>query len=344
MAARTTYLSICSGGGGLDAGVGLALPDSRCVCYVEREVTEAGVLAKGIESGWLDDAPVWSDLLTVDGRAWRGLVDGIVGGYPCQPHSYAGKRLGEHDERNLWPAVARLVHDVSPDWTFFENVPGISRFYWDTIRPDLRALGYEVAEGIFAAEAVGAPHLRERLFWLAYRQSERRRSSGTDNGQRAAENARDDGEQLADARYGAGSAEQRQQPQERPEVAGRGFDALADAEQRGLREQAAAGRHGATTAAGGAGEGVGDAECDGRHGRPTGCSEQSRRAFPPGPSDADGWQRWLSEWPGTEPAVRRDADGLAFRSDRLRVLGNGVVPLAAAHALFSLSAGRGVAL
>src|SRR3990167_2370101 len=169
--ASPAYVSICSGGGGLDLGVRLALPDARCVLYVEREIVAAAVLAKGIAAGLLDDAPIWSDIFTFDPRPWRGKVDCLIGGIPCQPHSYAGKRLGDADERDLWPVTARLVHDLSPGWCFFENVPGILRDYWRRIRPDLQALGYEVTEGIFSAEEVGAPHLRERLFWLAYRPS-----------------------------------------------------------------------------------------------------------------------------------------------------------------------------
>ena len=86
----TNVLSLCSGGGGLDLGLRLAT-GARAVCYVEREVTAAGVLAKGIEQGILDDAPIWSDLLTFNARAWRGRVDCVAGGFPCQPHSYAGK-------------------------------------------------------------------------------------------------------------------------------------------------------------------------------------------------------------------------------------------------------------
>lgn len=339
---RTTFISLCSGGGGLDAGLRLAVPGARCVCYVERELTEAGVLAKGIEAGWLDDSPIWTDLLSFDARAWRGRVDGVIGGFPCQPHSYAGKRLGEHDERNLWPAVARLVYELSPAWCFFENVPGIAAFYWRDIRPDLQALGYEVEEGIFSAEEVGAPHLRERLFWLAHRQRE---------------------QQDECAAKGRSQVMAGEWPDRPPGCCG---GAVADAEQRGLRVPAPAGRDDTSAVARTAGEELGNTrsarwpttngrdehsgqepatrgcdlvDADERASRLTRGSESAfAKAFPPGPSDRDGWRRWLDEWPGTQPAVRRDADGLAWRGDRLRVLGNGVVPLAAANAYLTLSA------
>lgn len=288
-------LSLCAGGGGLDLGIRLAVPDARTVLYLERDVVEAGVLGKGIEAGTLDDAPIWSDLLTFDGRAWRGLVDCVAGGFPCQPHSYAGKRLGEFDERNLWPAVARLVFDIAPEIAFFENVPGISRYFWSDIRPDLQALGYEVAEGIFSAAEVGAPHLRERLYIMAYR-NEPRLSV------------------IAEPR-----------PHSRRSDINNGDPELAIADDCAR------------------GEGLGDTLGDGRRSGAAGCSEPSRRAFPPGPSDATGWRDWLADWPGTEPSVRRDADGLASRADRLRVLGNGVVPVVAGHAWRTLSARLGIA-
>ena len=297
-------LSICSGGGGLDAGLKLAVPGARTVCYVEREVTEAGVLAKGIESGWLDDAPIWSDLLTFDGAAWRGRVEGIVGGFPCQPHSYAGKRLGEFDERNLWPAVARLVCDVAPEFCLFENVPGIMAYYWRDIRPDLCALGYEVTEGIFSAAEVGAPHLRERLFILAHRN-------------------------------GVGDAD---------------GDSVGEAEDisgwQCVEGQRAQGRAATSESGAGVGDGARWAQAGAGGRLDAGSQPQARgRVFPPGPSDADGWREWIESGESApaetnaESLLRRGPNGLAWRGDRLRVLGNSVVPLAAAHAWCSLSHG-----
>lgn len=98
-------LSLCSGIGGLDLGLRLALPQARTVCYAEREVYPAAVLAARIADGALDDAPIWSDLRRFDGQPWRGVVDCIIGGYPCQPFSLAGKRLGTRDPRFVWPHI-----------------------------------------------------------------------------------------------------------------------------------------------------------------------------------------------------------------------------------------------
>lgn len=165
-------LSLCSGAGGLDLGVHGALGGrARTVCYVEHEVTACEVLAARIADGALDDAPIWTDLHTFDARLWRGRVDGIIGGYPCQPFSVAGKQLGAADPRHLWPRISAIVRDVQPTWCFFENVRGHVRIGLREVRADLRCMGYDVHAGIFSAAEVGAPHQRERLFILAHRES-----------------------------------------------------------------------------------------------------------------------------------------------------------------------------
>ena len=115
-------LSICAGAGGLDLGLRMAEPTARTVLYVEHEATACLQLVARMEDGSLDPAPLWTDLRTLDGRPWRGVVDCIIGGIPCQPHSIAGKRLGAADERDLWPDTARVIGDVRPEWVFLENV------------------------------------------------------------------------------------------------------------------------------------------------------------------------------------------------------------------------------
>ena len=162
-------LSLCAGSGALDAGLKLALPAARTICYVENEITAAGILAKGIANAWVDDAPIWSDLKTFDPKPWRGLVDGIIGGYPCQPFSTAGKRLGKDDPRHLWPFIQNIIQSTKPQFIFCENVEAhLKNGYFNIVRPSLERNGYAVAEGIFTATEVGAPFLGKRLFWLAY--------------------------------------------------------------------------------------------------------------------------------------------------------------------------------
>ena len=162
-------LSVCSGIGGLDLGVAAALAgDVRVVAYVEREFQACRLLAHRMAEGRLPVAPIWTDVHTFPADTFRGVVDGIIGGYPCQPFSHAGQRRGQDDDRHLWPAIARLVGAIGPAWCVFENVSGhLSLGSYEVIR-ELQGLGYTVASGLFAASEVGAPHKRERLFIVAH--------------------------------------------------------------------------------------------------------------------------------------------------------------------------------
>jgi DNA (cytosine-5)-methyltransferase 1 len=160
-------LSICSGIGGLDLfarSLGW-----RTVAYVEKDEYRQAVLHARMRDGRLDRAPIWPDLRTFDGLEWRGLVDAVVGGFPCQPFSKAGSRRRENDSRNLWPDVARVISEVRPLGAFLENVPGLLHApYWGTILGDLAGLGYDVRWDLVEAAAAGAPHRRERLWFLAH--------------------------------------------------------------------------------------------------------------------------------------------------------------------------------
>lgn len=169
-----TVLSLCAGYGGLDLGFHRAFPGARTVCYVENEIPAAAILAHNIEKGQLDDAPIWSDLKTFDARPFRGRVDAVLGGYPCQPFSVAGQRRGAEDPRHLWPYIARIVDVIRPKICVFENVRGHIRLGLSEVLGELGRLGYRVRAGIFSAAEVGAPHRRERIFILAYRPGGRR--------------------------------------------------------------------------------------------------------------------------------------------------------------------------
>ena len=160
-------ISICSGYGGIELGL-REIIDVRTICYVEIELPTATILATRMEEGHLDKAPIWSNLKSFSTEEWRGKVDILTGGFPCQPFSVAGTKLGEDDPRNLWPDTARLIRGLGVPIVFLENVPGILRYYYDTIRPELREMGYEVTEGLFSAAETGAPHKRQRIFILAY--------------------------------------------------------------------------------------------------------------------------------------------------------------------------------
>jgi DNA (cytosine-5)-methyltransferase 1 len=157
---------------------------------VEREAFAVATLVAQMQNGNLDEAPVWSDLGTFDGRAWRGAVDCVIAGLPCQPYSAAGKRRGHDDERAIWPSFMRVVEECEPAVVFLENVAQFVQ-YFRPVGERLCALGYRIEAGIFSAAEVGAPHRRERFFALAYRENERRKRSG-DSWERRARSENDD--------------------------------------------------------------------------------------------------------------------------------------------------------
>ena len=161
-------LALCAGAGGLELGLSLALPGYRAVCWVERDAYAASSLVARMEEAALDDAPVWSDLAAFDGRPWRGAVDIVTAGWPCQPFSVSGKRRGSADERHLWPHVRRVLVETGAPLLFAENVPGHVSLGLDVVRADLQDLGYDVEAGLFSAAETDAPHERRRLFLLAH--------------------------------------------------------------------------------------------------------------------------------------------------------------------------------
>src|SRR5690606_9288555 len=149
-------LALCAGVGGLELGIRIAEPGARGVCYVEREAYAAAILAARMGDGWLHPAPIWSDLGTFDPGPWRGIVDCVASGDPCQPNSVAGRRLGADDDRWLLDHVLRVVEAIRPDRFFRENVPGNADGQLAAIVPALEGMGYRVAAGIFSPAELGA--------------------------------------------------------------------------------------------------------------------------------------------------------------------------------------------
>ena len=134
-------ISLCAGYGGLDLGVHIAEPGYRTVGYVEREAHAAATLVARMEDEALAPAAIWDDLRSFDGRPWRGRVDLVSAGYPCQPFSQAGHRRGAADPRHLWPEVARIIDEVGPRWAFLENVAGHVTLGLGDVAQDLRGMG-----------------------------------------------------------------------------------------------------------------------------------------------------------------------------------------------------------
>ena len=363
MAVHTpNVLSLCTGGGGLDLGIKLARPDFRTVCYVEREAFAVSVLVAAMELGGLDQAPVWSDARTFNGRPWRGIVDCVIGGIPCQPWSYAGSRLGTADGRDLWPDACRIIGEVGPGGVFLEEVSGFTRYFHERVGADLRGMGYRTAEGLFSAAEIGAPHERRRFFVLAYSDSGLQRiGRGGMEGDLLLEGGRHEGQfgldspsgELADA-SGPGRPEAEPLPRRRPSQSIPVLVAqeLADADGCGREQEGMGGTIPTGLQAGLCRQQLPDAEREGSQGlgwpREAQPFTTVRGLFPPKPSSTDEWAYLLDQMPETEPAICRMADGMAglveppallgHRGPRLRLLGNGVVPLVAAYAFRALAA------
>ena len=242
-------ISFCSGYGGIERGLDLAGTDHRVLAYVEIEAFAIANLANKMESGELDAAPIYTDLKTFPAHLFRGCVDLITGGYPCQPFSAAGRRKGEEDPRHLWPYIREHINAIRPTKCFFENVEGHISLGLSSVLSDLEEDGYSTTWSIFSASEVGAPHQRKRVYILA-------------------------------DTIGA-----------RTEV---GISRSIRSDQEGIS------------------------------GKPVDRGGEQR-----------GWQNGMS-W-SIEPNVGRVVDGCADRVDRIRMLGNGVVPQTAAKAWRTLN-------
>tara|TARA_R100000315_G_C5233368_1_gene144434 strand:+ start:1103 stop:2116 length:1014 start_codon:yes stop_codon:yes gene_type:complete len=325
----THTLSICTGYGGIELGLKPIMPRIRTVCYVENEVGASKILGARIRDGILDDAPIWTDLRTFDAKAWRGKIHLVTGGFPCQPHSIAGKKQGADDPRELSGEVLRIAEELGCPTLFLENVETIKRFYWDNIRPKLHRLGYKTQEGIFSAEEVGAPHRRRRFFILAYHDNSRVSTFGYE-GQRK-------------------RSERTEERQDRSlfELAGQGQDAQLEntivngnrGGSQGLYQEDRTRRSDSTVQTQGSSINLGDTSIERLEGngfaRQTKSCERSRTVplYPPRPDDTRGWERVYTEMQTLIPTFCRVVNGSTPQVDgQLRAIGNGVVPAVAGKA------------
>ena len=187
-----THASLFSGIGGPEVAAAMLGWENAFHC----EINQFG---KTILDYWFPDSVSYEDITKTDFRDWRGKIDVLTGGFPCQPFSYAGKRGGQKDERYLWPQMLRAIDEIRPTWVVGENVAGIitmveggvltdlgceaalfqegddvhryaleQSFTIERICRDLECAGYSVQPMLIPAAAVGAPHRRDRVFIIAH--------------------------------------------------------------------------------------------------------------------------------------------------------------------------------
>ena len=152
-------------GGGLLGG---HLLGWRTVCAVEWDSYAASVLVARQNDGCLPSFPIWDDVQTFDGRPWRGIIDVISGGFPCQDISSAGKGAGIDGERSgMWRHMARIIGEVRPKFVFVENSPLLTSRGLHRVIGDLAEMGYDAKWGVLGAHHVGGLHKRDRIWIVA---------------------------------------------------------------------------------------------------------------------------------------------------------------------------------
>jgi DNA (cytosine-5)-methyltransferase 1 len=281
----------------------------RTVCAVEWEQYPASVLCARQNDGLLPPFPIWDDVQTFKGEPWRGIVDVISGGFPCQDISAAGKGVGIEGERSaMWGEMARIIHEVRPRYVFVENSPMLTSRGLGVVLGDLASMGFNAKWGVLGANDIGANHQRDRIWirakWrgqLPHAQHDRIRWW-----EQQSQGFEKEIAELANTECMGW--------QERP------------SERRELAEQEAPNQSDYCGEASGERETSSDSECSGL---------ERREDF--GKQEVT-WTRsggspiGHANWWATEPNVGRVAHGVAARMERIKAIGNGQVPLCAATA------------
>ncbi len=161
-----THASLFSGIGGFDLAADWAGWTNLFNCEIDP-------FCRRVLKYHFPNAEQYTDIRTTDFTIWRDRIDVLTGGFPCQPFSVAGKRLGTDDHRHLWPEMLRAIREIRPRWIVGENVRGILSWngglVFEQVCADLEAAGYEVQPLILPACSVGAPHRRDRVWFVAHR-------------------------------------------------------------------------------------------------------------------------------------------------------------------------------
>jgi DNA (cytosine-5)-methyltransferase 1 len=153
-------------GGGILGG---KLLGWRTVCAVEWEPYPASVLCARQNDGLLPPFPIWDDVQTFDGKPWRGIVDVVSGGFPCQDISAAGKGAGIDGERSgMWHHMARIIREVQPRFVFVENSPMLISRGLGRVLGDLAEMGFDAKWGVLGGDSIGINTKRDRIWILAH--------------------------------------------------------------------------------------------------------------------------------------------------------------------------------
>lgn len=179
-----THGSLFSGVGGFDLAAQWMGWENVLHC-------EINPFGRHVLKHYWPNATSYEDITKTDFTIWRGRIDVLTGGFPCQPFSLAGKRKGTEDERHLWPEMLRAIREIKPRWIVGENVFGLVSWnrglVFEQVQADLEAEGYEVQPYVLPAAGVDAPHKRYRVWFVAYAAGNRRAGNGkeleAENGQ-----------------------------------------------------------------------------------------------------------------------------------------------------------------
>jgi DNA (cytosine-5)-methyltransferase 1 len=330
-------LALFAGAGG--GVLGGHLLGWRTVCAVEWEAYPASVLVARQNDGLLPPFPIWDDVQTFDGKPWRGIVDVISGGFPCQDISAAGKGAGIDGERSgMWGEMARIIHEVRPRFVFVENSPMLTSRGLGRVLGDLASMGFDARWGVLGAADIGANHQRDRI-WIVAKQM----GNSNNDGQTPSEIR-----EIAEPRSNDNKAKQNKTIQS--QGSGEQHEALAYSRCE-LRDEGNSGIVDTQEEIGtsspilnqSGGEGCGENQvADTREIRP--CGEKTEQGlarelrFAECGVDRNWWQREPEFVPRTtQRNMGGVVDGLASRVDRLKAIGNGQVPLCAATAWRILS-------
>jgi DNA (cytosine-5)-methyltransferase 1 len=293
-------------GGGILGG---KLLGWRTVCAVEWEQYPASVLCARQNDGLLPPFPIWDDVQTFDGKPWRGIVDVVSGGFPCQDISAAGKGVGIDGERSgMWREMARIIHEVRPRFVYVENSPMLTSRGLGAVLGDLATMGFDAKWGVLGANDIGANHQRDRIWIVAKWRG-----------------------QLPHAQHDRIRWWEQQSQSFEKEIA-----KLANTECMGWEErpsergelvnQETSNQSDYCGETSGEGETIANSERT-RLERREDCGKQEVTWTRSGGSPI-GHASWWS----TEPNVGRVAHGVAARMERIKAIGNGQVPLCAATA------------